>query len=188
MDRRIIREQLQIFWENHYNIIQRGGDVSQFVSPESALSRYKSKHPRNGNIDLQKFTRESANLQIGIKLIRGRQGAQKFNVTLKHPSTSKVNLYLWNGRGLITINGNNRSQFLADFINPSSNNIVALTETHLTPNHLDEEILTYFKNYSIQRTDRDTEVGRKTRGGGVALLTSEHLVCITTDYYSNGCC
>ena len=117
MDRRIIREQLQIFWEIHYNII-RVGDVSQFVSSESVLSRYKSKHPRNGNIDLHNFTRESANLQIGIKLIRGRQGAQKFNVTLKHPSTSKVDFYLWNGRGLITINVNNKSQVLADFIIP----------------------------------------------------------------------
>ena len=73
-------------------------------------------------------------------------------------------------------------------MHPKTSNIIAITETHLTPGHLDEEILSKFNDYILHRTDRDTEIGRKSKCGGVALLTTENLVSVKTDTYSNGCC
>ena len=150
------------------------------------LSSFRLQHPAHASIDFRRSNLLSYHLQLGIKPIRGQQGVKLYNATIKQSQPDHVDLFLWNARGLITTNGKNKSQSLADYCSKKQN-IIAVTESHLTPNHFDEEILTHLKGYSLHRTDRDTNIGRKSRCGGVALLASEDLVSTKTDTFSNGC-
>ena len=54
--------------------------------------------------------------------------------------------------------------------------------------HLDGEIKNSFVNYTVHRCDRDTEIGRKSKCGGIALLSSPGLLCTLGEKYSNGSC
>ena len=110
----------------------------------------------------------SINLVAGLKRIRNRNRnvLPRYNVIKKLANNTKTatNFSLWNANGLVTAN-NNRSQMLYSYIDSTRENIVAITETHLTDNHLSEEILHHFKDYTIHRSDRDTSIGRKTKFG-----------------------
>ena len=182
------------FWKNNFTIWRNeGNDPSQFLTETNVKNLFSEKYPQ---FDIQstqtfgEFVRKSLALDLGIKRIRGRARIPnyRFNVSLKQPNLKSTDFYLWNARGLITTNGNNRSQALADFMHPNTLKMIALTETHLTSDHLDEEITSKFQGYTLHRSDRDIEIGRKSKCGGVALLASENLVSVKTDAYSNGCC
>ena len=64
-----------------------------------------------------------------------------------------------------TQTGSSQQAKTDDYIDSTRENIVAITETHLTDNHLSEEILHHFKDYTIHRSDKDTSIGRKTKFG-----------------------
>ena len=104
-------------------------------------------------------------------------------------SHTTISLSLLNSQGLISQN-RNKCQFLHGLITSlPSEHIIAITETHLTPEIGDGEITKSFEKYTVHRSDRNTEVGRKTKNGGVLLLTSPDILCTAGEKpYSNGCC
>ena len=70
----------------------------------------------------------------------------------------------------------------------NNEHIIAITESHLTDQHEDPEILSKFPNYTLHRADQNLTAGRKTKWGGVSLLTSPGILSTQPDKFSNGCC
>ena len=82
---------------------------------------------------------------------------------------SLISFDLVNIRGLLTKKTSssisNKCPFLYDSVDAQlGNHILAITETWLTKNHYDAEILKTFKNYNLLRADRlvATELNKKT--------------------------
>ena len=85
-------------------------------------------------------------------------------------SHTPISLSLLNSQGLISQN-RNECQFLQGLITSlPSEHIIAITETHLTAEYGDGEITKSFEKYTVHRSVRNTEIGRKTKNGGYCCL------------------
>ena len=90
-------------------------------------------------------------------------------------------------------NSCNKSAFLAEV--GGNPRIIAITETWLSDRVFDAEITSYFPEYSLIRSDRNTveragsgNDGELSKGGGVCLLSHLSLPVKTLDTFSNGVC
>ena len=98
-------------------------------------------------------------------------------------------------QGLIT-NKKNKNEFLklvTSSQNSTSNRIIAVTETHLNPQHFNAEITKYFTDYNVIKADRDTNYDMNDdyqlqSCGGCLLLTSQDIITIPKITFSNGNC
>jgi len=191
MATRLTIEMVSSFWERNYQIIEAHTPMNELIEESEIINLLKERYPHlryQHNILKSIFTTISTNLNIGLRRIKRRYSYQSYyNVKLK--DNKQIELNLLNTQGLITRSGNNKSRFIYDLTSHTNcETILALTETHLTSGHLDEEILSHFKDYTLLRADRDTMIGRKSRGGGVLILTSPNIVCTNKISFSNGCC
>ena len=164
---------------------------------ETILLNFRRQHPQHVNSDTfaRVFIKHSLSLGIGLRrfmLSRGTNNSHYYNAKLIEPDlqASEIDLSLINLRGLITETGLNKSKPLSDSVSLSNNkeHIIVVTETHLTTDHGNEEILVHFPNYTIDRLDRDITIGRKTKCGGVLLLTSPGILSTHRFSKSNGAC
>ena len=103
------------------------------------------------------------------------------SASFKQTCMSLVNI-----QGLVT-NNNNKSNFLYNqCCRNSKSNIVAITETWLSDKHDDSEILKTFKDYSINRSDRNP--ANTPPRGGCLILSSPDIVAVPNKTFSNGHC
>ena len=102
-------------------------------------------------------------------------------------SNKNLKFVCCNIQGLVT-GKQNKSKFLFENFNES---ILTLTETWLSDSIFDAEILTFFKNYTLIKSDRkinleDTE--SKSKRGGCAILLPDNLTTKCLERFSNGVC
>ena len=99
--------------------------------------------------------------------------------------------FLTNIQGLIT-NKSNKCQFLEEITGnkQDQSQVIAVLETWAkTPGYHDAEILRSFPEYSIMRSDRDTEVeDHLAPRRGCLLLTSPDITITPMLTFSNGYC
>ena len=115
---------------------------------------------------------------------------------------------LVNIRGLLTkkssLSMSNKCPFLYDLVDAKcGSHIIAITETWLTKNHYDAEILKTFTNYNLSRADRlvatafkqttendddDDDDTLLKKNGGCLLLTTPDIITKDVLRFSNGNC
>ena len=184
------------FWKNNYTVIDPLAPLHLCIREETVLLNFRRQHPQHELTENfnRHFSHTSFELGIGLKRFkpnRGPNDSHYYNAKQIEPAMQEANvdLSLINMRGLITETGYNKSQILSDTIAMSNKeHIIAITESHLTTEHGDEEILASFPNYTLHRADRDTTIGRKTKNGGVSLLTSPGILSTHRLTKSNGAC
>jgi len=160
-------ENILNFWNTHYNIAKKDTqyniDASEvFGFYQSLLAADNSNNPDT----LDHFVCLSTN--IGVTCKKAKANKQRYLVAAPTSSLSiayhskssnlkknNTSLHLLNIRGLIT-NKENKSESIEKLLSASTtSNIIILTETHLTVNHFNAEILRHLKNYNIIRSDRN---------------------------------
>jgi len=198
-------ENILNFWNTHYNIAKKDTqyniDASEvFGFYQSLLAADNSNNPDT----LDHFVCLSTN--IGVTCKKAKANKQRYLVAAPTSSLSiayhskssnlkknNTSLHLLNIRGLIT-NKENKSESIEKLLSASTtSNIIILTETHLTVNHFNAEILRHLKNYNIIRSDRNITPNpdddfQLLSGGGCAILTSPNIVTVQKVTYSNGNC
>ena len=190
----LTQELVHDFWSRNFAINTEKLPRDQCIKEHVVLTKFSQIYP---DIDtaapfLHTFYNYTYSINLGIRRFKANnaEGAFYYNAKLLcPPSTNKsVDLALLNARGLLSDKGN-KSQHISDFININNNeHILAITESHLTDQHGDAEVLDKFKKYTLHRADRDLTIGRKTKMGGVCLLTSPGILSTKELKYSNGCC
>ena len=182
------------FWTTKFEISADKLPIQECVTEDAALLLFKEAYPHiqvNEETYTLDFRRVSLSAGIGLRHFTPLLSGNKtfYNAKRLIPKKHSISLSLLNTQGLIT-NTKNKCSFLHGLINNSTQeHIIAITETHLTDQHLDAEITNTFQNYTLHRSDRNTEVGRKSKNGGVLLLSSPGILCTKGEKeYSNGCC
>ena len=183
------------FWTTDFVISKDRLPINECLQELVILQLLKAKYPHLATNDAQlaaDFRRCSLNLDLGLRYIKVNH-LSYYNAKrlLSGNEQTSISLTLLNSRGLIT-QSENKCDFLNGIITSlPTEHVVVITESHLTPNHTDGEITNNatFKNYTLHRADRDTEIGRKSKNGGVLVLTSPAILSTKGEKpYSNGCC
>ena len=187
------------FWQKNFHI--RNEFTSNPTNENTVIQMFLDQHPRFQNVNNQYFKRHFQQMTHSeVPQIRRFKkpsvethfySAELFidNNPVTNTAQTQVKFSLLNTQGLINTQGRNKSKSISDLIlDPSSQHIIALTETFLTEDVEEAEILKYFPSYTLNRGDRDTQVGRKHKQGGCLLLTSPQIPSIKIDNFSNGTC
>ena len=181
------------FWHSRFEIVEDKLPIEECTSEAVAIVLLKDAFPQldvNAANFHDKFKGLTLRTGLGLRrfLCSSLGGAVYYNARRLHPGTS-ISLSLINTQGLIT-QSNNKCDFLHDLItNLPTEHIIAISETHLLDKHEDGEITKYFNKYTVHRSDRDINIGRKTKWGGVMLLTSPGILSTKGEKeYSNGSC
>ena len=182
------------FWSENFTVSQEKLPITECIQEETAIHFLKEKFPflaDNGDQFRNTFRRITLNTGLGLRLFKpSPRGNYYYNAQriCSEASKSSISFSLLNVRGLITEH-QNKCDFLHGLITSfPSDHIIALTETHLTSNHLDAEITKSFDDFTPLRCDRDIATGRKSKNGGVALLLSPNIISSPPLKYSNGSC
>ena len=191
----ISSDEITKFWQKNFRIHTQYS--TNVTNEETVLQMFLDQHPRFQNSDAQYFKRNFQQMTHSeLPQIRrfkiAKLKTHSYNVERTKDiitAQTQVKFSLLNTQGLITTRGRNKSKTISDLIlDPTSQHIIALTETFLTKDVEDAEVLNYFPSYTLNRGDRDTEAGRKHKQGGCLLLTSPEIPSIKTENFSNGVC
>ena len=172
------------FWSSRFEIIEDKLPIQE-CTQKLLLFCYSNMTFLILTSTMYSFSRNSR----GFPFTSSAEGnAAFYNERRVHPNTT-ISLTLVNSKGLIN-QSDNKCDFLHSLItNLPAGHIIAMTETHLTTNHGDGEITKSFEKFTVHRSDRNTNIGRKTKWGGVLLLTSPGILSTKGEEpYSNGCC
>ena len=174
-------ELIRKFWLENFFIHQNHADISRCTNENDVLSLLTELYPElvgvSKKVLLRTFNRMTTEASINIRRFKSAtRTLHHYNVTRKHGESSpiaatEVKFSLLNIRGMITENLN-KSKFIRDSIvipGASDHHVIMITESFLTPDHKDEEVTCFFPEFTIQRRDRDTAVGRKTERGDASL-------------------
>ena len=184
------------FWFSRFEISVDKLPIQECIPETVAVQLLKEQNPQldfNDDHTVEIFKQLSLKAGLGLRrfVCRDLENSAFYNASRIHPNTShtKITLSLLNSQGLIT-QSVNKCDFLHGLITSlPAEHIIAISESHLTPNHGDGEITKYFENYTVHRADRNTEIGRKSKWGGVLLLTSPGILSTKgAEPFSNGCC
>ena len=194
----ITKEEIVSFWNDNFKIHAREVPVAKTTEESKVIKMFTDQHTRFAEVDTSRLT-----MHIQTMTNREVPAVRRFkpvtaldhhynaevSITNTTATQTQVKFSLLNAQGLITSGGRNKSKTVSDIIlDPLSQHIIAITETFLTKEVEDAEVLRHFPLYTILRGDRDREIGRKTKQGGCLLLTSPDIPSIKIAEFSNGVC
>ena len=174
---KILLQNITMFWDKNYK--WQSESIQARLEPKEVFLLFKQSGDEKTTYEQFK----TISGRMGVRLV-GADGFKKYQVCPNSPiakawhareekcgndqesnnklpteisdnAATQCSINLLNIRGLVT-NKKNKSKMLRLKCDKGGNNIIALTETWLyEKKHFDEEILKDFRDYSIQRTDRD---------------------------------
>ena len=200
LPKRAYQNNIQHFWATHYMVHKQ----FQRVKGKDVYSLFKILYPITTASNFADFNRETCrNRDINCKRDKNGKIAYYYAVPVSEAAKThhqdfaaihnQPDFHLANIQGLISNRLNKNRTLNTVTTSQNSSKIIALTETHLTPQHYNAEILKSFPNYNIIRTDRDTEYDlddeyQLLSHGGCLLLTSADIIVVPRVLFSNGNC